>query len=266
MIAQPSRELKDIQRMLVRQVLESLPVHVCSRAYRKGASILDNAFPHRGTNPILKMDFKEFFPSIKSSDFENLCKSRNLGMAPEDIYFCKQILFWQPKGAQSLQLSIGAPSSPLLSNVMLYDLDCRISELCEGIGVTYTRYADDLTFSAPDVSLLYSLEKMIPDILRSMSFPRLTLNARKSVVITSARRRTVTGVVLSNDGRLTVGRDRKRLLRAKIDHLVKGTLSGKERLELYGWLAFIKSIEPQTYARLSATLIKRGIRLSALLK
>src|SRR3954462_15230034 len=67
-IAQPARELKLLQRVMVAHVLAPLPVHDAARAYRKGISIRDNAKPHAGNGPVLKMDFEDFFPSIQSAD------------------------------------------------------------------------------------------------------------------------------------------------------------------------------------------------------
>lgn len=253
-IAQPSRELKDIQRIVIREVLSRFPIHNCSKAYREGLGIIDNAKPHSGTNPILKMDFKNFFPSIKAHDFEVLCKANGLELSADDMRFCKQVLFWRPSDSQVLQLSIGAPSSPMLSNAIMYELDCLISKHCDDSGITYTRYADDLTFSSAEISSLLSMKEILPKIVGGIKSPALSINNEKSVVVTCARRRTVTGVVLANDGRLTLGRDRKRILRAKINHLAEGTLDDEERLELHGWLSFLKSIEPDAYERLTVRL------------
>src|SRR5258707_11483683 len=64
-IAQPAREVKLLQRALVLILLKDLPVHPCAKGYREHLSILDNALPHAGHRPILKMDLKDFFPSIR---------------------------------------------------------------------------------------------------------------------------------------------------------------------------------------------------------
>jgi RNA-directed DNA polymerase len=77
-IAQPAREVKMLQRILIDHLLLTLPVHHAARAYRKGLSIRDNAAPHAGSHPILKMDFKDFFPSIRSSDWEKHCNENNI--------------------------------------------------------------------------------------------------------------------------------------------------------------------------------------------
>lgn len=67
LIAQPTREIKFLQRMLVKHELGALPIHEAAMAYRAGLSIADHARPHAGGRYLLKLDFKDFFPSIKWS-------------------------------------------------------------------------------------------------------------------------------------------------------------------------------------------------------
>ena len=67
-IAHPARELKFVQRWLIKRVLCTLPVHSAAMAYRKDTSILDNAVQHAKHRYLLKMDIQDFFPSIKPSD------------------------------------------------------------------------------------------------------------------------------------------------------------------------------------------------------
>jgi len=74
-IAQPAREVKIVQRALTQLLLNKLPVHPAATAYRPGMSILDNALPHAAPNgPILKSDLRDFFPSIRSSDWVAYCR------------------------------------------------------------------------------------------------------------------------------------------------------------------------------------------------
>ena len=73
-ISQPARELKALQRVLLQEVLAKLPVHPSATAYREGKSIRDNALAHVGGGPIMKFDFKDFFPSIKARDWRLYCE------------------------------------------------------------------------------------------------------------------------------------------------------------------------------------------------
>ena len=73
-ILQPSKKLKTIQYWLIYNVFEKLPIHESAVAYKEGISILYNARLHRNNRYFLKVDFKDFFPSIKWSDLEPIIK------------------------------------------------------------------------------------------------------------------------------------------------------------------------------------------------
>lgn len=242
-IAQPAREVKFLQRVLVQNVLSDLPVHAAARAYRKGVSILGNAATHAGATPILKMDFKNFFPSIRSTDWETYCREKGL-LAGDDIDKSSHLLFRRVKGERLLRLSIGAPSSPILSNVLMFNFDEAIDAEAKVRNISYTRYADDLTFSGQRAGMLKDMIKIVVATLSKMHHPRLSLNADKTTFITTSRRRTVTGVVLANDGSVGLGRDRKRLLSAQLHHASLGRLSRSELAALCGQLAFANVVEP----------------------
>lgn len=248
-IAQPARELKILQRALVIRVISQLPVHEAARAYRSGLSIRDNALPHAGGGPILKMDFRNFFPSIRNIDWEKYCEINNV-LSVEDRGLSSLILFRRVKGEKFLKLSIGAPSSPALSNVLMYEFDKLVSAAAGRRRISYTRYADDLTFSGQRAGMLRDMVSEVSAAARKIDFPRLQVNEDKTTFITSSRRRTVTGVTLANDGKLSLGRDRKRLISSKIHRASLGKLSASEMQEAAGQLAFANVVEPEFIARL----------------
>lgn len=248
-IAQPARELKLLQRILMEQILADLPIHEAARAYRKGFSIRDNAAPHAGAGPILKMDFQDFFPSIRSSDWEDYCQINNL-LNSIDRQISSQILFRRAKGERILKLSIGAPSSPMLCNILLFPFDEFVSQAAVHRGIKYTRYADDMTFSGQRIGMLKDMLKVVEDGIRHLRHPRLKLNAEKTTFITTQHRRIVTGVTLTNDGSLSLGRDRKRLMSAQVHHASLGKLSSHEVIKLAGHLAFANVVEPDFLIRL----------------
>ncbi|WP_187829723.1 retron St85 family RNA-directed DNA polymerase [Labrys sp. KNU-23] len=250
-IAHPARELKILQRAIVKHVISGLPVHDAAMAYRKGRNIRDNAKRHAGTSIILKMDFKDFFPSIKAQDWHQYCEDNRILTSSEDIWLTSQILFYRARGTRLLRLAIGAPSSPALSNALLYDFDKRVTELVSQEEVVYTRYADDLTFSAARTGYLTGIQKLISRALREMETPKIKLNHKKTTHVTTKYSRNVTGLVLSNDGRVTIGRERKRKIRAMIDHFIKGRLNNRQKAHLSGMIAFAKSAEPEYYTYIS---------------
>ncbi|WP_413061539.1 retron St85 family RNA-directed DNA polymerase [Sphingomonas carotinifaciens] len=242
-IAQPARELKMLQRIIVSSVLARLPVHDAAKAYRLGTSIRDNAVAHAGGTPILKMDFENFFPSIQSTDWLAYCQSsRVLGV--EDAALAAQLLFRRAKGERLLKLSIGAPSSPALSNALLYGFDTIVEAEAEKRGIRYTRYADDMTFSGQRIGMLKDMVEVVAAATRTIKTPRLHINSAKTTFVTMSNRRTVTGVTLSNDGKIGLGHDRKRLINAKVHRALNGKLSNDELANLAGELAFVNVAEP----------------------
>ena len=121
-------------------------------AYRTSVSIRDNAASHAGATPILKMDFQNFFPSIRSRDWENYCSKHGV-FDEDDREISSRLLFRRAKDERVLKLSIGAPSSPALSNILLFDFDVRVAAEAERRNITYTRYADDLTLTCQRADL-----------------------------------------------------------------------------------------------------------------
>jgi retron-type reverse transcriptase len=133
----------------------------------------------------------------------------------------------------------------MLSNVLLYEFDRRVAEYCKPIDVTYTRYADDLTFSTNRKNVLGDVEGKIDDICSKLPYPRLQFNREKRVHASKAASRRVTGLVLSNDGSVSLGHQRKRNLHAAVHHFKHGKLTANETKALAGMVAFVHSVEPK---------------------
>ena len=245
-IAQPAREVKRLQYWIMEKIFRYFPIHECSTAYVPKKSILDNVKPHEKNPFILKLDFKDFFPSIKAQDFKKLVSTiPDFKYDEDDIEKISRILFWRPKRIKILKLSIGAPSSPYLSNAIMYQFDQEIYNFCTKKNIAYTRYADDMTFSMEEKALRGTVEKKVLSTLATIDFPKLKLNHKKTVYGSKAHRRMVTGLILSNDGKTSLGRDKKRVIQAKIHHFSLGTLNGNETSSLKGLLSFAMSIEPE---------------------
>lgn len=249
-IAQPAREVKRLQYWVLENVLSQFEIHPAATGYRQGLSIADNAKPHTRGKFLLKLDFKDFFPSLKAHDLRVFLKRSKTQLVDADIDALCRILFWRPKGTRELRLSIGAPTSPMLSNILMIDFDRRVSASCEDHKVAYTRYADDLTFSAEDSDQLRVAEKTVLEFCRRSKSPALTVNHEKTVRVSKRDARRVTGLVLTNDQKVSLGHDEKRRIRAWVHHFVTNRLDEKEVLRLKGMLAYINSVEPQFIQRL----------------
>lgn len=260
-IAQPAREIKFLQRILMGSLLQNLPVHDAATAYRKGYTLARNAEPHAGPGrPILKMDLRDFFPSIRSRDWGAYCQKRTLFEDPVDIRLSERLLFYRPPGGRVLRLSIGAPSSPMISNILMFEIDSIISSRVSKDKVVYTRYADDLTFSAERTGYLVNVQKTVSQVIRETRFPKLAINTQKTAYATAKYHREVTGLVLANDGRVTIGRDRKRLISAQVHHFILDRIDKDEIAKLAGMLSYVNSVEPEYIEVLSDKYGRQAIQ------
>jgi RNA-directed DNA polymerase len=259
-IAQPAKEVKNLQYWVLENFLGQFPVHAAATGYREGLNISDNARPHVHGRFLLKLDFKDFFPSLTARDFRVFLRRHRVALEAGDIEALERILFWKPKGTNHLLLSIGAPSSPLLSNVLLADFDSQVAKLCATRDVVYTRYADDLSFSADSSAKLSEIERSVADLCARLKSPKLIINPEKIVRVSKKQARRVTGLVLTNDAKVSLGRDQKRRIRATVHHFVTGRLNDEQIRELRGMLAYVKSVEPRFLTRLRKTYGAKAIR------
>jgi RNA-directed DNA polymerase len=252
-IAQPSRELKAIQNYVLHKKLVKYPVHPNAMAYVTDRNIWANAAKHAGSTPILKLDFQQFFPSIKVADWERFAKrSQNIAIQQGDIRLYSQIMFWGQKKRSTVPrcLSIGAPTSPALSNILLYDMDVALSAEAERIGIVYSRYADDITISGRTVDLIIAFEKLARRYVKAMKQPRLTFNEDKRGLYKKGQRRLVTGLVVTPIGRISVGRERKRIISSMLHRSSQDQLDLIGRSRLKGLLGFCVANEPQFLGRM----------------
>lgn len=239
-IFHPSRALKSLQRWLNAAVICSWPVHSSATAYRKGLSIRHNACAHQHSKYLLRMDFSDFFGSIKDADVDAYAASRPTLFAQwtaDDMAVFKRIAF------RYGSLTIGAPTSPSISNALCIDLDVQLFDLCAKHHVTYTRYADDLFFSTTNPDVLAGIESEVASVTAALRFPAgLSLNKAKTRHSSKKGARRVTGIVLGSDGHTYIGRDLKRRIRAMLH--TYATLSPDERATLKGLLGYATGLDP----------------------
>ncbi|MCU6318585.1 retron St85 family RNA-directed DNA polymerase [Klebsiella aerogenes] len=245
-IAQPTPEVKDLQRKLVEFLRTQLTVHPCATAYEPGKGIRENALRHVNNRYLLKMDFSNFFNSIKPEMFKNALLHDSVEIDDNTLMLLINIFFWCPgkKLSGKLVLSVGAPSSPFISNYVMKKFDQLLSEICAKAGITYTRYADDMTFSTQRENVLFMLKEQIATLLAQSGYENITINESKTVFSSKAHNRHVTGVTLTNDNQLSVGRKNKRYASSLIFRFKLGELSTDETLTLKGLLSHYFHIEP----------------------
>ena len=241
-IEAPNPRLKAIQRAILDRLLTPLPVHTAATGFRPGLSIADNARPHLGQRRALKTDLHDFFGSIHRPTVRRVF--RDMGF---DAHITKVLV---DLCTHRNRLPQGAPTSPALSNLVAAKMDERMTALSLRRGLTYTRYADDLTFSGDS----FNRNELVSDIKQIAAYDGFTLNAKKTRLMASSRR-IVTGLSIGSGEKLTLPRERKREIRKNVHFVLKyGVTEHRERINssdpayvkrLIGELCFWRSIEPE---------------------
>jgi RNA-directed DNA polymerase len=252
----PYSKVKTIQYWLVHNVFSKLPIHKSAVAYQKGISTLDNATRHKNKKYFLKLDLKDFFPSIKSIDLMPIVrkwhKKNNI-----DWLFNKSSVDVIEKCCfnENRSLAIGYPSSPIISNVVMYDFDKivskAISDKSKFGSVIYTRYADDLLFSTNKPNVCKQLLVMVKGVINDIKSPSISANNDKTGLASSTGGSAfVTGLRICGEGHITVHRKYKDHIRLLLSLLNKGELDKSEYESLRGHLSYVKYVAPDFYTRL----------------
>jgi len=240
-IFHPSRKLKSVQIWMLRKILEQFPVHEAATAYRPGLSIYDNATRHASGRYLLRLDLEKFFPSIKISDFSKFIENNPdtfENWTAEDKRCTSLLMF------RSGELTIGAPTSPALSNILCFQLDVEVSKMARHHGLMYTRYADDLFFSSIKPNVLASVTEEVKIILDQITIPAaLKINQNKTWHSSKKGRRRVTGVTLGSDGKPHIPRSYKRIIRSMVHKYEQ--LNEMQKVALPGMISFVAGEEPE---------------------
>lgn len=255
-IYHPSKKLKTIQYWLIRSVCNQLNVHESSMAYREGISILDNANKHRFNRFFLKMDLENFFPSISFDDFIPILRKWHDTAKPdwdldsEAEEIIRKVCFYKDD-----QLVIGYPSSPVISNIVMYDFDLRVCSLLSGEQygeVAYTRYADDLIFSTNTKGVCLQLKNHIQNLIKETESPKIRVNHAKTRLGSSTGgSASVTGLKICAAGHITIHKKQKDHIRLLLGLYKKDRLPDEEVKSLIGHLSYCHYVAPDFYTKLS---------------
>ncbi len=252
LIFHPARRTKALQYALMYLFLPKLPVHAAAMAYRAGLTspLRKNALLHARFAYTVRVDMKDFFPSIRPDDlFQAWARAGQKDLTDADKGFLSNALFLQYL-ANPLQLAIGAPASPMVSNAVMHDLDVKFDSFAKSHDGSYTRYADDLVYSTNEKGQSSRFVEFVESSLEACDSPELTMNTAKTLFLSRRGRRTVTGLVISPDGSVSLGRKRKRYIRKLIFEFENGKLKKKMQERLRGQLGFALDCDPAFYNRL----------------
>ncbi|MFZ5446113.1 MAG: reverse transcriptase family protein [Myxococcota bacterium] len=269
-ITAPLPKLKELQRWALRNYFEKLPVHAAAHGFLPARSVLTNALAHANADVVVKLDIKDFFPTIGWKRVKGLLRKAGVTEqvatllallcteAPRQLVEFREKTLYVATGQRCLPQ--GAPTSPAITNALCLRMDQRLSALAAELGFTYTRYADDLTFSfrktaerkRPALGILVEKTK---DILKSEGF---VLHAKKTQVLRRGAAQRVTGLTINHAGpqvpAARVSRDVVRRLRAAIHNRQKGKpyREGESHAHLQGLAAWVFMSDPKKGAEFLA--------------
>lgn len=237
----PDLILKLVQKSIADNILIQYPISKYAKAYKPGSSIQKNARPHIGKKKILKLDIEGFFDHILYSRV-------------------KDTVFYEEKYSESIRILLtmlcyyndslpqGAPTSPAITNIIMYDFDETVGAFCNEKNIAYTRYCDDMTFSG-----CFDEREIISFVKGELRKLGLFLKNRKTAVISASKRQVVTGIVVNE--KMNVTKDYKKTIRQEIyyikkfgldEHLKRLGISDKQQyvLSLKGRIAFVLQTIP----------------------
>ncbi len=234
-IEAPNSELKTIQRWILRNLLEGMDVSDRAKGYVRHVSVLQHACLHLGRTCVLLLDIKDFFPSIGEAAVGDVF----CGCSGDSHVVSTLTALTTFRG----HLPQGAPTSPTLSNLVFKEVDSILADYCDQRDIAYSRYSDDLAFSSNSLDELTTLKKNARAILGKAGF---RLNNGKTKIMTPCRAMVIGGLRV-NSGHATVGRKRKRELRAAIHNWIALQRPRQDPSAILGTLAYLRGVEPEYY-------------------
>lgn len=186
-ISEPLPVLKEAQYYILNNILKKVPCSIYAKAYKPGATLKGNAKFHRKQPVLVKLDLKDYFPSLH--------ESRVFQLFHQSFGYGKSVSILMSKLCTlDGGLPQGAPTSPYLSNLLTSEMDDKIYQFCSSNGnLRYTRYADDISISGS-----MNPSDIISGVSRIVSEHHLQINKSKTAVIRPHKRQVVTGVVVNN--------------------------------------------------------------------
>lgn len=244
-INEPLPSLKEIQLWINDNVLSHIKPSKFAKAYIKSRGIIDNVKYHKAKKFIFNLDLQDFFPSISIHTIELFFLQ--LGYSNNLSNLLAKLCCLDGRLAQ------GAPTSPALSNHVLYQFDEAIGQYAVENNLRYTRYADDLTFSFNYNFDVAHIENKVKECLKLIEHSSLKINTEKTHLLKKSDRQVITGIVV-NEFPQTPIKYRKRIRQeiyyikkfGLIDHLNQIQETRKNYLyHILGKINFVLSINPK---------------------
>ena len=240
----PDLILKTVQKSIAENILSQYPISIYAQAYKPGSSVQQNARPHVGKEKILKLDIEGFFDHILYSQVKDTVFYQEKFSEPNRILLT-MLCYYKDSLPQ------GAPTSPTITNIIMYGFDEAVGAFCNKKKIAYTRYCDDMTFSGD-----FNENEIINFVRNELSKLGLHLKKRKTAVIPATKRQCVTGIVVNE--KMNITKDYKKKIRQEIyyirkfgfdEHLSRMNISDKKQyiMSLKGRVAFVLQTIPNEY-------------------
>lgn len=272
LIEAPKPRLKAMQRRILGEILQQIPVHQAAHGFRRGRSIRSFASPHVGRRVVLRIDLQDFFPSINRAQVEAIFRAAGYpehvaalltglctNSAPREVWTDLHLpragrLGHAPLLYERPHLPQGAPTSPALANLCAYRLDCRLTGLAAAAGATYTRYADDLAFSG-DVTFQRAVGRFQLHVCATAMEEGFAVHHRKTRIMRRGVRQQLAGVVVNE--RMNVRRSDYDRLKAILTNCARRGVADQNRsgcrdfrAHVLGRIAHVELLNPARSARL----------------
>ncbi len=217
-IEAPKARLKEIQRWVLREILVHVAEHEAAHGFTRGRSVVTNAQQHIGQEAVLTLDLRDFFASVAagrvfgifrtvgySAPVAHVLTGLTTNTIPQAVWRdvprttdprLVQPRFWLSRQLATPHLPQGAPTSPALANLAAFRFDRRLAGLAASMGLRYSRYADNLTFSGPSRlrRRRVHFQELVTEIAREEGF---AVNESKSALRTAGGRQAVCGIVVN---------------------------------------------------------------------
>ena len=206
----PIPPLKNIQRALNSILQAVYTPHAAAMGFTPGRSVMDNARVHVGQRYIYNIDLKDFFPSISSNRVYACLCSKRFSLTAEIASLISDLCCYTNSEGHKV-LPQGAPTSPIITNIICERMDRKLQKLAKAYGLRYTRYADDITFSgnkyvfAPEGRFCTLLKHIVEEE------EQFVINPSKTRIEHRGMRQEATGITINH--KPNVSRDYVRQLR-----------------------------------------------------
>jgi retron-type reverse transcriptase len=255
-ISAPMPKLKALQHWILEKILYKVAPHESANGFIRGKNIVSNASFHLNKSVVINIDLKNFFPTITFARVRGLFENFGYSTQISTIF---AILLTEPVQEKVVvdgkeyfiylgerTLPQGSPASPMVSNLICRKLDNRLSGLAKSLGFVYSRYADDLSFSAESYKNISKILFWIDIVVQEEGF---TVHKEKTQVMRKGSSQKVTGIVVNE--KLSIPRKDLRRFRALLHQIEKSGLEGKSwqgksknlMATLWGYANFINMVD-----------------------